>query len=239
MLSLVCLSAKAKASADVEFVGGNSYTLSGPITDKSVDAAITGLSNSEVKYLVLNTPGGEVGAGYRFSAYIKTRSDITCLVHEAASMGFVIFQACSKRYVLDHSVLMQHQASVGIPPTKVANLKSLLKGLVAQLDEMDLMQAKRLGISLVQFQKLIHDDLWLFSGSEAVKIKAADKVITASCSNDLIQKIVTRADTILLMGMFPMEVEIEKSACPLILTEKVKPKEEPNDKESEEEKSDK
>jgi len=228
-LSLVCLSATAKAEADVTFVEGNSYTFEGEVTEESVDAAIAGVSNKAVKYLVLNTPGGSVDAGYRFVSFLKTRPELACVVQGAASMGFVIFQACGKRYVLDHSLLMQHQASLGLPPMKVANLLSTLKGILNQLQEMDEMQAKRMGISLEQFEALIHDDLWLFSGAKAVEINAADKVVTAECSQALIDKKVRKKEVVQVF-IFQTEVETESSLCPLILTKKIIEEKQPDDK---------
>lgn len=219
----------AKAESDIEFKEGNSYTFAGPVTEESVDAAITGISSKSVKFLILDTPGGSIDAGYRFISFLKTRQDIACVVQQAASMGFVIFQACGTRYVLDHSLLMQHQASLGLPPMKVGNLLSTLKGILGQLDEMDNMQAKRMGLSLEKFKALIHDDLWLFSGAKAVDLNAADKVVTASCSQDLINKKVRKKE-IVQMFIFKAEVEVELSLCPLILTKTViepKPEEAP------------
>lgn len=217
ILSSTGLVAKA---ADVEFTKGNSYTLSGPVTDESVDAAIVGISNKDVKYLVLETPGGSVDAGYRFVSFLKTRQDIACVVQSAASMGFVILQACGKRYVLDHSILMQHQASLGIPPTKVKNLISVLRGILAQLREMDKMQADRMGLTTREFEVLTTDDLWIFSGTQAVEMRAADKVVTASCSQDLLTKKLRRKEKIQVF-IFEAEVEVEYSECPLILTKTI------------------
>jgi ATP-dependent protease ClpP protease subunit len=79
----------AKAESDIEFKEGNSYTFAGPVTEESVDAAITGISSKSVKFLILDTPGGSVDAGYRFISFLKTRQDIACVVQQAASMGFV------------------------------------------------------------------------------------------------------------------------------------------------------
>lgn len=226
--SLVFLSATARADADVEFVAGNSYTLSGPVTDESVDAAIAGISKPGVKYLVLETPGGSVDAGYRFVSFMKTRQDIACVVQSAASMGFVILQACGKRYVLDHSILMQHQASLGLPQTKVKNLISVLRGILAQLREMDKMQADRMGLTAREFDALTTDDLWIFSGAKAVELRAADKVVTASCSQDLLSKKLRKKEVIQVL-FFQSEVEVEYSECPLILTKKIIEEPQPND----------
>ena len=225
---LVFSSGIAKAEADVEFVAGNSYTLAGPVTEESVDAAIAGTSAPGIKYLVLNTPGGSVDAGYRFVSYLRTRQDITCVVQSAASMGFVILQACGKRYVLDHSVLMQHQASVGLPQTKVKNLVTILRGILAQLRELDRMQADRMGLTAKEFDQLTTDDLWIFSGARAVELRAADKVVTATCSPELLTKKLRKKEVVQVF-IFLQEVEVEYSACPLILTQKTIEEKKPDD----------
>lgn len=236
--SLVFSSAIARAETDVVFQEGNSYMLDSEVTEESVDAAITGLSASGVKYLVLYTPGGSIDAGNRLITFLKTRPDISCIVQRAYSMGFSILQACANRYVLDHSILMQHQATLGLPPTKMANLMSEISSILAQQEELDTVQAKRMKLTLKAFQKLVHDDLWIYSGAKAVELNAADKVVSASCSSYLVAKKEVSTVRQLLMGMFPVEIKVEKSACPLILTKKVI-QEETNDKKSEEEKSDK
>lgn len=236
--SLVFSSVMARAETDVVFQEGNSYMFDSEVTEESVDAAITGLSAQGVKYLVLYTPGGNIDAGSRLLSYLKTRPDITCIVQRADSMGFTILQACAHRYVLGHSILMQHQATLGLPPTKIANLLSEVKSILAQQAELDTLQASRMKLSLKEFQKLVHDDLWIYSGSKAVELNAADKVISASCSPYLMAKKEVSIVKQMLMGMFPVEIKVEKSACPLILTKKVV-REEPNDKEPEEKKSDK
>lgn len=150
-------------------------------------------------------------------------------------MGFVIFQACGKRYVLEHSLLMQHQASLGLPPMKVHTLLATLKGILAQLTEMDEMQANRMGISLQEFENLVHDDLWLFTGAEAVKLNAADRVVTATCSPELLTKKLRRREVVQVL-FFQAEVEVEVSACPLILTSKIIEEKQPDDKKPDEKK---
>lgn len=237
--SLVFSSGMARAETDVVFQEGNSYMLDSEVTEESIDAAITGLSAPGVKYLVLYTPGGDVMAGSRLVTYLKTRPDISCIVQRAASMGFVIFQACANRYVLGHSILMQHQASVRLGPTKLANLTSELNSILAHQDEMDTMQAKRMKLTLKAFQKLVHDDLWIYTGSKAVELNAADKVVSASCSPYLMDKKEISTEKELFMGMIPVEIQVEKSACPLILTKKVIKEKTSDGEKSEEEKSDK
>ena len=237
--SLVFSSGMARAETDVVFQEGNSYMLDSEVTEESIDAAITGLSAPGVKYLVLYTPGGSIDAGSRLLSYLKTRPDVSCIIQKAYSMGFAIFQACANRYVLDHSVLMQHQPTLGLPPTKVANLISELNSILVQQDELDTMQAKRMRLTLKAFQKLVHDDLWIYSGAKAVELNAADKVVSASCSPYLLDRKVVSTVKQLLMGMIPVEIQVEKSACPLILTKKVIQEKTSDGEKSEEEKSDK
>jgi ATP-dependent Clp protease protease subunit len=219
----------------IHLTNDNFVALRGVVSSQSVAEVISNLidKNDDIRYIFLSTNGGSVTAGLKLINTIKDLENsgitVNCIADTAISMGFVIFQACGTRYVLDHSLLMQHQASLGLPPMKIANLLSTLKGILGQLDEMHNMQAKRMGLSLEKFEALIHDDLWLFSGAKAVELNAADKVVTASCSQDLINKKVRKKE-IVQMFIFQAEVEVELSLCPLILTKTViepKPEEAP------------
>ena len=53
---------------------------------------------------------------------------VYCIVDKGASMAFVIFQHCQNRYIIDGSILMQHQMSGGMsgPIENVRNRMKLL-----------------------------------------------------------------------------------------------------------------
>ena len=52
-------------------------------------------------------------AGSRIVDEIQ-KYDLDCIAHKAYSMGFVILQACNKRYITQYSSVMQHQISYGV-----------------------------------------------------------------------------------------------------------------------------
>jgi ATP-dependent protease ClpP protease subunit len=67
--------------------------------------------------LVINSPGGSVGAGFAFITLLKeakgTGMKLTCIVPQlAASMAFHILMHCDERHVLAESALLWHRARV-------------------------------------------------------------------------------------------------------------------------------
>ena len=160
---------------------------------REIDEKLTGeflytLNKIDAKknvYVYLDTPGGSVQHGAKIVAQIR-KHKMSCIAERAHSMGFVIFQACFRRYVLSHSSLMQHQMSYGIQNEKgkvdsyVEFVNSLEEDLVAT-------QALRIGITNDEFRTRIMNDWWLY-GSQAVRKNCADAVVDLTCTPELTKK---------------------------------------------------
>jgi hypothetical protein len=140
---------------------------------------------------------------------LSSGKTINCIANTAASMAFVILQACTNRYVLESSILMQHVAFYRIKGDAPNNL-SFVKFLEEMLFNVDKFQAKRLGISVKEFRAKIRDDWW-FLGVSAIREKAADKMVSVICSLDLANK--TYTETI---RFFNFTFDVTWSSCPLI-----------------------
>jgi ATP-dependent Clp protease, protease subunit len=162
-------------------------------------------------YLVMNSPGGSVFAG---SLFIDTVRSLNKNVHTitvfSASMGYHTVQGLGIRYILPSGLLMSHRAYVGgLDGQFPGELNSRIKMLMESTEELDKVAAKRVGISLEDYKKLIHDELWL-TGSKAVELNHADEVVQAVCDKSLsgtnIQEIRS------FFGTF----KVEFSNCPLI-----------------------
>lgn len=135
--------------------------------------------------IFLDTPGGSIYAGMDLvNQIVSSPKEITCVASFAASMGFVIFQSCHKRLVLNQSLIMQHQATYGIRDSD-ENFKSYFTHLQHMLDLIKKAQANRIGISSEKFHDLVRHDWWLY-GEDAVKEKAADSVVSVQCTEDLL-----------------------------------------------------
>lgn len=171
----------------------NTVNLRVPVTEESVKNLQILLMEKSNKLgrnvpiiLVLNSPGGSIEAGKRLIETAKgLPQSINTLSLFSASMSFQISQALGQRYVMDNSTLMSHRAFLGgvegqIPGSFVTRTNYILNDLIAN----DTAVAKRAGITLIEYQKKIADELWMH-GNEAVEAKFADKLVRVRCDSSL------------------------------------------------------
>lgn len=162
-------------------------------------------------YLYINSPGGDVMAGFEIINYIKSLQDrskqVICIAHNAMSMAFAIFQYCTHRYILYAATLMQHQMSLQVKG-KLYDLNSRMQYLNVIENKINQDQATRLNMSLTNFTKLIQNDWWLYA-EEILQQKAADKVVSLSCAFDNYE------ENVVIQTLFG-DVQLKYSACPLI-----------------------
>jgi hypothetical protein len=120
-------------------------------------------------------------------------------------MGFVIMQFCQNRYVLESSILMQHQMSLGTEG-QLMNIKSYMQFIESMSESIDKRQAERMGMTLVDFKNKANHDWWMF-GEDSVLNNAADKLVYIQCdiSGTEVEYIPT----------FFGEVKLTFSRCPL------------------------
>lgn len=190
LLSCLVLSSpsQAKPKKFVNLNTENTFVLKGQIDVTMVQQAIIILNNPKVKYMVLDTPGGSIYAAKILGEFLETRKDITCITKFAASMGFYILQVCGKRYAGENSVFLQHQQQFAKELTPINTFLSHLKAeLYAFRDSIDKVQAKRIGISLKKFRRLISDDWLILSGTQAKELNVIDEVVTVLCSDTMMK----------------------------------------------------
>lgn len=197
----------------------NHVVFSGVVTDDSVSQAqielikiSSQLDDDDTIYLVIDSPGGSVTAGNRFIDFANSlpqKIKPICLF--CASMGYHMFQSFDERLVYESSELMSHRVRIGGLAGQVpGEAVSRLNDIIATSQRMDEKVAKRIGINVKDYQKLIYDELWL-SGYDAVKMRHADRVAKIKCSKELTKK--TKSQSIkTIFGT----VELKTSACPLI-----------------------
>lgn len=172
-------------SKTIQLNSTNVLTIRGTIDDAVANKFVYDLNkdiNRGSKYLYLDTNGGSVSAGARIVDEVE-KYKLKCIAHKAYSMGFVILQACSKRYVTPYSSVMQHQISYG-----VANEKAKVESYVNFVDQvgekLDKMQAKKIGLEYETFKKKTYNDWWL-SGDNIVLENVADEMVNVKCSKRL------------------------------------------------------
>lgn len=170
------------------------------------------LDKGEPIYLVLDTPGGSVGAGLDLiEALTGLDREIRTITTFAASMGFITAQSLGKRYITETGVLMSHRARGGVQGQIPGELNVRAAFWTNYLKETDKRVAKRLGITANQLLAKHYDEWWI-SGTESVALRAADEVIKVRCGQSLDGSYIQTVRTI--FG----NLKVEFSKCPLIKT---------------------
>lgn len=200
----------------LEFNSRNLITIRGPIQGSSSTNWITSMNDRDpdvdTMYIYLSSPGGSVLEGSKLIDQIKTLQlsniQVVCIADFAASMAFVILQACPQRYALPSSILMQHQMSIGLkgPLENVDNYLSFIHSIDYNLEKM---QADRMNMTEADFRKKVLNDWWI-PGHQAKEFNAVDDLVMVKCSKELMPK----RERINVRTMFGT-VEIIYSKCPI------------------------
>ena len=160
--------------------------------------------NKKNLFVYLDTPGGSVEYGNKIVAEIQ-KYKLNCIADRAYSMGFVIMQACNKRYITPYGRIMQHQMSYGIQNEK-AKVESYVDFVDQLENELTEMQASRIGISNEKFIEKTYNDWWLV-GKKAIIENCADQLAEVTCSVKLTNENYTESDGF---------NEYTYSKCPLV-----------------------
>lgn len=206
-------------SSYIELTPSNSLTFRGTVTSASMASLASKLSKLDQErpagapiYLVLDSPGGSIGAGQDFIDYARTVPNVHTISIFAASMAAGIVEALpGRRYITSSGTIMFHRASGGLEgQIETGEMESRLKYFKEFILAMEIRNAYRLNMPLKLYKDAVKDELWLYS-TGAVKAGAADKVLDIRCSKDLVNK----KEKILMSFLFWI-AEVTQSACPLL-----------------------
>lgn len=163
-------------------------------------------------FIVLDTPGGSVSAGLSLIDTIKSLNrNVHTITLFAASMGYQLVQESGIRYITPSGQLMSHRGSVsGLSGQVPGELNSRLEMIQKTLQGMNERAAKRVNMSVENYQQLIINEYWV-SGNEAVNKKHADFVANVTCENSLIKE-TYKEDFLTPFG----SIKVEFSKCPLL-----------------------
>lgn len=201
------LSSVNKKPLNLKLNTTNNIIIKGTIDNELSSNFIYELSKIENKknlLVYLNTPGGSIHDGMQIVAQIK-KYKLSCVAENAYSMGFVIFQACKNRYIMSHSILMQHQLSYGVrnEKYKIDSYVSFVNSLEDQLVDI---QSKRLGLMPDDFKLKTMNEWWIY-GENILLEKSGDRLVELECSVTLTKQNYTKQ-----VGQY----EYTYSKCPLI-----------------------
>lgn len=160
----------------------NTATLTTAVTDTSVNYAIDtldSLDKTKPRYLLIESPGGEVIAGLNLVEYLRSDAGkgVICIANKAASMAFVTLQSCETRLVTQTTLLMSHGVSGGLSGD-LHTIEQQLK-FMEQLENMLFnLIANRLGITVEALKAKQRPEWWMVGSEEALKNNAADGVVS-------------------------------------------------------------
>lgn len=170
----------------------NTYIFRNVVTDESVAKALqviitktNKLSPNDTFYLVLDTPGGSVIAGTRFIDSLRALPvKVKTVTYFAASMGFQIAQSLDERLITPFGIMMSHRMFMSLEGQVPGELNNRLAFFTSIGTALDLNASVRMGMSLNDYQSLIHDEYYV-AGINSIKDKAADSLVTVRCNADL------------------------------------------------------
>lgn len=183
LLACIPLPASSQIFIPIPVVSSESVTLYGEVTLDSASRLVAAIQEaneektSEPIYLYINSPGGDIlSGGMIVDAMAASRRPVyTVDVGLAASMAALIHTYGAKRYMLPHSVLMFHRASMGLEDdiSHVEQRIALLEAIVADYEQH---LAKMTGLSVAEIQA--HEDhQWWMLPAEAQKNHLIDGVL--------------------------------------------------------------
>lgn len=188
----------------------NHAAISGKINDKLANTFLVSASQLDNDaFIFINSPGGSVLAGNKIVRHVRHKN-YTCIADHAASMAFVIMQACARRYVTSTSVLMQHQQSLEVGGDLQA-INAYLSMVNAIERDLSQLQASRIGMKEEEFRQRTMSEWWLY-GNDIITNRVADKLVHVECSRDLYNKTITSQK----QTWFGETYDVTHSACPLI-----------------------
>lgn len=217
-LTLLCSTAFAKP-VDIVLTERNSVAFNQAFTSAyvakkqlEVFSKNNMLARQEPLYLVMDTPGGSVGAGLSFIDSLKSlKRPIHTITLFAASMGYQVVQELGTRYITPSGTLMSHRGAVsGIGGQIPGELNSRLGYIQGLLEQMSARAASRLKMDVDSYRSSIINELWIF-GQNAVETNNADAIANVVCDKKL-----TEGTYIQQFNTIFGAVDVVFSKCPLI-----------------------
>lgn len=133
--------------------------------------------------LVIDSPGGAVFAGSKIISAIEAskRPVYTVCYGLCASMAAMIHQYGTKRFMVNRSILMFHNASGGAQG-EVTKMLSQLLFVQNFCLKMDYYIAERAGMEFEEFRHLLSNEIWIDS-QDAMNMGFSDRIVSLNLSH--------------------------------------------------------
>lgn len=197
----------------------NTVVYRGEVTGASAIKAQLKLAQLAIKrgmkgypiYLVLDSPGGSIEAGFMFIQFAKLIPNVHTISIFAASMASAIAQSLpGDRLVTENGITMFHQAYAGVEGTvEVGSLESTLHLIKRRVLMLENANASRMKLPLATYKDLVSKELWL-DAEDSLAYRTADKVVDIVCTAELLLS----SEKISFQSMFG-SITFTFSGCPL------------------------
>lgn len=193
VISGLVLGTQALSAEEIILTPENAVFLTGEITPTNLmDVAKELYSNHKAEYLVIFSYGGDVDRLEAFSARVSTYPNLKVLVVYAASAAAAISQmVMNERLIVVSGEMMFHRIKTAFGPQSFAELSEWEKR-IAEMRESDDHFARqclrRMHVSRAVYDANTIGRDWVMSSFEAVKLGAAERIVTAKCDKRLKQK---------------------------------------------------
>lgn len=190
---LCCFLANSLSLNAQELTEKNTLILFGMVNEFSAANVKYGLttlrkeSPKEPIYLVIHSNGGEMLAGLALANLVSMDSNVHAIVIWAASAAAGISQAMGGQVLITkNGKFLFHEVRymVNSPFILQNDAKRMLEGLEKDNKKFAKVCNKRM--CLADYAKRVKDD-WIFGASEAIKLKAADKINDIKCSKEILE----------------------------------------------------
>jgi len=177
---------------NVDLNKNNTVRIVGEINEASMSRAIDDMYKikTDNMYIYIDTGGGSVYEGQKLINsidFMKDTKNISCIVQQAMSMGFVILQSCPHRLSLKGGILMQHQISTVLNDQK-ARLKNYMKYIDHLEHDIITMQSNRIGITNSKFVALTYDN-WYLTANKALELNVIDEIVVVGCHSSMMNSV--------------------------------------------------
>ena len=213
----ICIASQAET---INLTTRNTVTFRGVVNETSVTHAQRNLIEAVRKrkggtypiYLVMDSPGGSIGAGNSFVEFAKGIDNLHTISIFAASMASAIVEHLpGKRYATSNVTMMFHRARATISGQfESGEMESRLAFIKTMVRSMEYKNAQRMGMSLSHYKGLVLNEWWIY-GSDSVKYKVVDAIVDLRCSRQLAEKRITSK-----FQSFFGSFKLKYSACPLL-----------------------
>lgn len=146
--------------------------------DNAVKKQLNELGNSkEPIYVLLNSPGGSVDVGNEFVSLMQAADGpvYTVCVGLCASMAAIILEHGTKRFALDRSTIMFHDASGGARGS-LGEMNSILQFYRRGIEKTNRYIAERSSMKYETFMELQKDNLWI-DAEDAKSLNLIDDLV--------------------------------------------------------------